>query len=234
MRSQLRNRLLAALPRKDLELLRPNLRAVDLPVRLVLEGRAKPIEYIYFLEAGIASVVAVQSHQTQVEVGLIGFEGMTGLPVILGNHQTPNTTYMQVSGEGLRIPSAEVRKAVTKSSGLHKTLLKFAQAFIVQTSHTAIANAHARLEERLARWILMAHDRVGKPTIPLTHEFLSLMLGVRRAGVTETLHALSSQGLIKPARGQITVVDRHGLELSAGDSYGVPEAEYRRLFPRSV
>jgi CRP-like cAMP-binding protein len=234
MRSQPRNRLLAALSRKELELLRPHLRAIDLPLRFVLEARAKPIEHVYFIEAGVASVVAVQSHQTQVEVGLIGFEGMSGLPVILGDHQTPNTTYMQVGGEGVRISSDALRKAAAKSAGLHRTLLKFAQAFIVQTSHTAIANAHARLEERLARWILMAHDRVVNATIPLTHEFLSLMLGVRRAGVTETLQTLSKQGLIKASRGEITVLDRQGLELSAGDSYGVPEAEYRRLFPRSA
>src|SRR3954451_17078436 len=229
---QTRNRLLSYLSAKDFEALRPNLKPVDLPLRLMLEKPAEPIEHVFFPEAGIASVVAVQSHQTRVEVGLIGPEGMTGLPVVLGDQQTPNTTYMQVAGEGLRISSDAFRKATAKSQTMQKTLLKFVQAFLVQTSHTAIANAHARLDERLARWILMAHDRVARPTIPLTHEFLALMLGVRRAGVTESLQVLVRQGLVKSARGEITVLDREGLEHSAGDSYGVPEAEYRRLFSR--
>jgi CRP-like cAMP-binding protein len=230
---QTRNRLLALLTPKDFELLRPNLKTIDLPVRFPLEKPATPIEHVYFLESGIASVVAVQSHDTRVEVGLIGSEGMTGLPVVLGDQQTPNTTYMQVAGHGLRISSDAVRKAAAKSAAIQRTLLKFVQAFLVQTSHTAIANAHARLDERLARWILMAHDRVGAATIPLTHEFLALMLGVRRAGVTESLQVLVKQGLIKSARGEITVLDRERLEESAGDSYGVPEGEYRRLFSRA-
>jgi CRP-like cAMP-binding protein len=227
---QTRNRLLSYLSAKDFEALRPNLKPVDLPLRLMLERPAEPIEHVFFPETGIASVVAVQSHQTKVEVGLIGNEGMTGLPVILGDHQTPNTTYMQVAGQGVRISAEALRTAVDQNAGLQKTFLKFVQTFLVQTSHTAIANAHARLDERLARWILMAHDRCAEPTIPLTHEFLSLMLAVRRAGVTEALHVLVKQGLVKSARGEITVLDRDALELTAGDSYGVPEAEYRRLF----
>jgi CRP-like cAMP-binding protein len=227
---QTRNRLLSYLSAKDFEALRPNLKPVDLPLRLMLERPAEPIEHVFFPETGIASVVAVQSHQTKVEVGLIGTEGMTGLPVILGDHQTPNTTYMQVAGQGVRISAEALRTAVDQNAGLQKTFLKFVQTFLVQTSHTAIANAHARLDERLARWILMAHDRCAEPTIPLTHEFLSLMLAVRRAGVTEALHVLVKQGLVKSARGEITVLDRDALELTAGDSYGVPEAEYRRLF----
>jgi CRP-like cAMP-binding protein len=107
--------------------------------------------------------------------------------------------------------------------------LKYVQAFGVQTSHTAICNAQARLDVRLARWILMAHDRIGDDTLPLTHEFLSLMLGVRRPGVTDALNALRKLGLISHRRGQIMVKNRNGLERTAGDSYGIPEAEYRRL-----
>jgi CRP-like cAMP-binding protein len=108
-------------------------------------------------------------------------------------------------------------------------LLKFVQAFGVQTTHTAVSNAQSRLDVRLARWLLMAHDRIGEDTLTLTHEFLSLMLGARRPGVTEALHALRKQGLISYARGRITVKDRKGLERAAGEAYGTPEAEYRRL-----
>ena len=116
-----------------------------------------------------------------------------------------------------------------ESETLHRLLLKYIQTFMVQTAHTAIANAHAKLPERLSRWILMAQDRVGGDDLALTHEFLALMLGVRRPGVTETLQVLSRKRLIKTGRGRILVLDRKGLERSAGGYYGVPEQEYRRL-----
>jgi len=181
------------------------------------------------MDSGIASVVAVQSNQTRVEVGLVGCEGMTGTSVVLGNDRSPHSTYIQVAGEAQRITAGELRKAIKASESLHGLLLKYVQTFMVQTAHTAIANARARLDARLARWILMAHDRVRANKLPLTHEFLSLMLGVRRAGVTEALHSLSSQKLIDAGRGQIVVLNRKGIERSAGGAYGQPEAEYRRL-----
>jgi CRP-like cAMP-binding protein len=166
---------------------------------------------------------------TQVEAGLIGREGMSGLTIVLGDHRSPHSTYMQAAGEGQRISAVELRKAMQQSGSLHGSLLKYVQVFMTQTAHTAIANARAKLEERLARWILMADDRLDGKSLPLTHEFLSLMLGVRRAGVTEALHALEAQKLIQPARGEIVVLNRKGIERKAGASYGVPEAEYRRL-----
>jgi CRP-like cAMP-binding protein len=224
-----RNRLLAMLAPKDLALLRPSLEQTKLPLRFDLEKPNKRIENVFFIEAGIASVVAIQSDRTRVEVGLIGREGMSGISILLGNHQDANSTYMQVGGEGQRIATDDLRRALKTSATLHASLLKYVQAFLVQTSHTAIANARAKLEERLSRWILMAHDRVGAETLLLTHEFLALMLGVRRAGVTEALHILTMRGLIEASRGQIIVRNRKALERSAGESYGVPEAEYRRL-----
>jgi CRP-like cAMP-binding protein len=127
------------------------------------------------------------------------------------------------------MPATELRTAIQTSLSLRESLLKFVQAFGVQTTHTAICNAQSRLDVRLARWLLMAHDRIGNDTLPLTHEFLSLMLGVRRPGVTETLHALRKQGLISYGRGQITVKDREGMERAADEAYGTPEVEYRRL-----
>jgi CRP-like cAMP-binding protein len=224
-----RNLLLASLSPADLGSLLPHLGPVDLPLRHVLEKPDKRVDAVYFPEAGFASVVAVQGKGTQVEVGLIGREGMSGLTIVLGNHRSPHSTYMQAAGEGQRIGTGELRKAMQQSASLHGSLLKYVQVFMTQTAHTAIANARAKLEERLARWILMADDRLDGKILPLTHEFLSLMLGVRRAGVTEALHALEAQNLIQPARGEIVVLNRKGIERKAGDSYGVPEAEYRRL-----
>jgi CRP-like cAMP-binding protein len=122
-----------------------------------------------------------------------------------------------------------MRKAIRASESLRDLLLKYVQAFGVQTTHSAISNAHSKLDRRLARWLLMAHDRIGTDIMPLTHDFLSLMLAVRRAGVTDTLAQLTKEGLISHVRGNITVKDRKALERRAGDSYGIPESEYRRL-----
>jgi len=224
-----RNRLLARLAPKDLAVLRPHLAPIDLPLRTVLEKPGRTIDYVYFPESGIASVVATQANDIRVEVGLIGCEGMTGLAILLGDRQTPNTTYMQLAGAGQRMTADALRSVMARNAGLQAVMLKYVQAFLIQVSHTAISNAHGHIDERLARWILMAHDRVSGATVLLTHEFLSLMLAVRRAGVTEALKTLVTQGLINSARGSITVLDRKGLEMSAGESYGVPESEYRRL-----
>lgn len=223
------NRLLASLSTGDFDLLEPHLESVTLGLRKHLERPNRRIEAAYFPEAGFASVVAVQSKGKQVEVGLIGREGMTGLPIVFGNHRSPHATYIQAPGTGKCIAATELRKATQASVSLRDSLLKFAQAFGVQTTHTAVSNVQSRLDVRLARWLLMAHDRIGDDTLPLTHEFLSLMLGVRRAGVTEALHALRERGLISYGRGQIALKDRKGLERAAGEAYGVPESEYRRL-----
>jgi CRP-like cAMP-binding protein len=223
------NRLLNSLSAADFRLLRPSLEPVALALRQVLETPNKRIDDVYFIGSGFASVVAIQANQVKAEVGLIGREGMTGLPVVLGNHLSPQSTFIQAAGSGQRIDAIVLRKAINSSPSLHAALLRYVQAFLVQTTHTAVANACAKLDQRLARWILMADDRVDGNSLPLTHEFLSLMLGVRRAGVTEALHALESKGLIRSSRGAIVVRNRKGIERSAGGTYGVPEKELRRL-----
>jgi CRP-like cAMP-binding protein len=224
-----RNRLLAALSPADYRLLKHQLEFVSLPVRHDIEKPHKRIEGVFFMETGIASVVAIQGKDTRVEVGLIGCEGMTGSAVVLGTNQSPNSTYIQVAGEAQRIASQDLRNTMQASDTMQAVFLKYVHVFAMQTAHTAISNARARIGERLARWLLMGHDRIRGNLLPLTHEFLALMLGVRRAGVTEALHELESKALIRSARGQITVLDRKGLERLAGTYYGVPEAEFHRL-----
>jgi CRP-like cAMP-binding protein len=224
-----RNRLLAALSPTDLALLQPHLRSLVVAVRHEIERPNRRIDVVFFMDAGIASVVAVQADETQVEVGLVGPEGMTGTAVVLGANQSPHSTYIQVAGEAQWIRADELRKAMRRSDSLHAMLLKYVQVFMIQTTHTAIANARAQIDRRLARWILMAHDRTGNKLLPLTHEFLALMLGVRRPGVTEALQSLKRQKLIVTGRNQIVVLNRNGIEKVAGHSYGVPEKEYRRL-----
>jgi CRP-like cAMP-binding protein len=224
-----RNQLLAAMSADDLALLQPHLEPVTMALLKDLERPNKQIEDVYFMDAGIASVVAVQAKGERIEAGLIGREGMSGTAVVLGGDQSPHATYIQVAGEAQRITVKDLCKAMDKSESLRRLLLKFVQVFMVQTSHTAIANARSRIDQRLARWILMAHDRTGDDTLPLTHEFLSLMLGVRRAGVTEALQSLKRRKLIGTGRNNIVVFNREGILQTAGPCYGVPEKEYRRL-----
>jgi CRP-like cAMP-binding protein len=227
--AQHRNRLLAALSSADLALLEPALEPVALERRFVLETPNKSVENIYFMESGVASVVAVNGRGERIEVGLIGCEGMSGVTVVMGNHRSPHSTYMQIAGEARVISAAALRKSLAKSASLQTLLLHFAQVVMTQCAQTAVANGRAKLDERLARWILMAHDRMTDDDVPLTHEFLGVMLGVRRASVTVALDGFKKRDLINARRGGITVLNRKAMEKIASSFYGVPEAEYRRL-----
>jgi CRP-like cAMP-binding protein len=201
---------------------------VELPVRTKLEQPLKAIENVYFVSDAIASVVAKYPDK-DIEIGLVGCEGMTGTAIILGANSSSHSTYIQVAGKGHQISADKFRHCMSESQTLRPWLLKYVHAFAVQTAHTAVANVRANIAERLARWLLMSHDRVPGNNMALTHEFLSTMLATRRAGVTEALHVLLEKGFIGAERGHITVIDRKGLEAEAGIYYGKPEAEYRRL-----
>jgi CRP-like cAMP-binding protein len=228
-RAGFRNRLLHRINLGDWDLIGPHLETVTLKERQVIEIPTRPITHAYFLETGVASVVAVDAEDHRIEVGVIGFEGITGVPLIMGDTRAQHSTYMQIGGSGHRIPAEALCSAMSKSDGLRSLLLKSAQAFMIQTAHTALANGRAKLEQRLARWLLMAHDRMTKDAVPLTHEFLSIMLGVRRAGVTVAIHGFERRGLVTTRRGQLTLVNRAGIEQIAGSFYGTPEAELKRL-----
>ncbi|MBN9587692.1 MAG: Crp/Fnr family transcriptional regulator [Alphaproteobacteria bacterium] len=212
------------------DLIGPHLESVQLKERQVIEVPHKPITHSYFLESGVASVVAVDSEDHRIEVGVIGFEGMTGVPLIMGDDRAQHSTYMQIGGAGHRIAQEPLCQAIAGSEAMRALMLKWAQGFMIQTAHTALANGRAKLEQRLARWLLMAHDRLTTNAVPLTHEFLAVMLGVRRAGVTVAIHSFERRGFVTTRRGQLTMVDRAGIEQVAGSFYGTPEAELKRLF----
>lgn len=224
------NRILAQLAREDFQRVRADLEAVDLPLRSSLEVRDKRVRYIYFIESGFASVVANTAANRTTEIAIIGREGMTGLSIVMGVDRTPHDTYMQHAGNGYRMPAEKLRQLMVESAQLHFDLLGRGHAYVLQTANTATANSHNNIEERLARWLLMAHDRLDGDTLSLTHEFLGIMLSVRRVGVTVALGALAGEGLIRTRRGAITIVDRKGLEKRSNGAYGVTEAEYHRLF----
>jgi CRP-like cAMP-binding protein len=218
------NKLLARLTRADADLLEPHLEQVELPVRKQLQAAKRRVDRVYFLESGIASIVANGGHP--IEVGMIGREGMTGASLLLGqDNRAPHQTYMQVAGRGLCLPAEHLRAAITRSTALHLVLLGYVHEFLTQTTHTALANGRSKIEERLARWLLMAHDRIDGDEIKLTHEFLSIMLGVRRSGVTTALHELERRGLIAQRRSFVTVVDRAGLREHSNGTYYPPEEQ---------
>ena len=226
------NRILGNLAQPERELLEPHLKPVALKFRQRLEAANRRIESICFIDAGLATVVALgRLERRQAEIAVIGREGMTGVAVILGAEHSRHDTFVQVEGHGRCIGACVLRGLMEKSPRLRACLLRYAHVIAVQTGHTALANAQGNIEERLARWLLMAHDRLGDE-LYLTHELLSVVLGVRRAGVTAALHQLERSGLIATTRGCVTVCDRQGLEESANGLYGVPEAEFKRLFHR--
>ena len=223
------NRFLASLAANDLALLKPHLQPVVLKFRQRLEVARKPILSAYFLDTGLASVIANGGRDRQVEAIILGNEGFTGISLILGVDRSPNETVMQAAGAGHSISAGDLHNASEQSSVLRLRLLHFAHVALMQVSQTALANAQGKIEERLSRWLLMAHDRVETDAIMLTHEFLALMLGVRRAGVTIALQELEASALISTSRGVVNVLDRVGLEIRANGFYGVPEKEYERL-----
>jgi len=224
------NRILSRLSEADFALLEPHLAAVDLPLRKQLEVSRRPIEHVYFPDSGILSVVANGDNKQNIEVGVIGREGMTGLAIVMGTDRTPHQTFVQSAGRGWRIGSGDLREAIRECRSLHQRFLLYAHAFLMQTGYTAMANGRSKIEDRLARWLLMAHDRIDGDTVYLTHEFLSIMLGVRRPGVTHALNLLERAGLIDARRGSITIIDREGLEEGSNGAYGTPEAEFHRHF----
>jgi CRP-like cAMP-binding protein len=210
-------------------LLEPHLEPVELALRQGLEAHNRPILHAYFLESGIASVVANGPPEHTIEVALIGREGMTGLPIVLGTDRSPYETYIQVDGTGHRLPADALRTALEESASFRQVCLQFVHVFMIQAAHTALANGRAKLEERLARWLLMAHDRTDGDELDVTHEFLSIMLGVRRPGVTVALNTLEARGLVRGERATVVILDRKGLIEMTNGFYGAPEAEARRL-----
>lgn len=230
--ASVRNRILAGFSADDLGLLQPYLQPVSFQPRDMMLEAQRPISHVTFIERGIASGLA-DTVEGRIGVGMVGPEGLVGLPVVLGVDRSPHAYMVQAAGHGLRITSQHVRAAMGQSPSLQARLLRYTHVLIVQKAQTAFANAGFSIEARLARWILMTHDRTEGDELTLTHEFLSMMLGVRRPGVTVAVQILEGNRLIRATRGRIAVLDRAGLEAVADDSYGVAEAEYDSAMVRS-
>ncbi|WP_264051611.1 Crp/Fnr family transcriptional regulator [Methylobacterium flocculans] len=231
--SGVRNRLLQRMSVDDYALLQPCLKLLPTRMRQTLIRPYEPVTQLFFPEVGYTSVVADVAG-SRIEVGVIGREGLVGLsPVLLDSVSAPYHEFVQCPGEVLVVSTAHFRAAVDRSSTLRTLMLRYLQTTLIQARHTAYANAAYTIDVRLARWLLICHDRLDGDDIPVTHEFLSIMLGVRRSGATLAVQTLESNLLIKARRGCITVLNREGLVALADGCYGVPEAEYARLIEGS-
>jgi CRP-like cAMP-binding protein len=227
--SQAANILLNTMDPADYALLEPHLHRIELPVRLQLHAAGQRIDKVYFPEDGIISIVAVTLDGKPCEVGLFGREGMSETATVMGTDHSPHEAYVQVVGiSALRLSTKILDAAMATSPTLRLHLLKYVQAMVIQLS-TSIAASGQIIEQRLARWLLMCHDRVDDNEVPITHEFIGMMLGVRRAGVTGAMNSLAEKHLITPRRGTVRIDDRPGLERLAAGGYGLAEAEYERL-----
>ncbi|MFC4168905.1 Crp/Fnr family transcriptional regulator [Teichococcus aestuarii] len=225
-----RNRLLAALPPESLARLRPRLTLVEMPLRRTLHEPEAPIKTVYFHETGWSSMLAILENGDGAEVGLIGFEGVIGLSVLLGGETDDLEALIQGPGTAFSLNAEDLRQAMEEDPALRRLLLRFVLAFLGQVTRTGACNGRHHTDQRLARWLLMAHDRSEGDEFPITHEFLAMMLGVRRAGVTVAAGALQRAQFIRYERGRITVLDRPGLESAACECYGVTRRAYDRLF----
>ncbi len=230
--ARLRNRLLANLSPDDFGRVRGHLTRIVVDAHDVLIEPGCAIERVYFPESGLVAYVSPGDVAT--EVGIVGREGFVGTSLTLGVDRVPLGASGEIAGEGFAIETSALMGAVESSASLRAALARFTHVLMMQTVSTVYANAHFTVEQRLARWLLMTHDRVDGDDLRLTHDFLAMMLCVRRPGVTVATHVLEGVGAIRAKRALITVLDRDKLTQIAGEGYGLAEAEYDRLLQPKI
>ncbi|MDZ4876468.1 MAG: hypothetical protein CLLPBCKN_005888 [Chroococcidiopsis cubana SAG 39.79] len=228
------NQLLASLPREEYERLVANMELVPLTFKQVLYAPNESIQYVYFPKSGVVSLLTLMEDGTAVEVGTVGNEGMVGLPVFLGSNKIPGQALAQIPGEAWRMRVDVFKDKVIPGSALHDLLQRYTQALFNLISQIAACNRIHSVEERFCRWLLMTQDRVGSDEFPLTQEFLSQMLGVRRPTVSLSASVLQKAGLIRYVRGKMTILDREGLEASSCECYMIIKSEFERLLGSNV
>lgn len=225
-----RNKLLAALPESELARLMPKLERIPFEIRDLLFDYDAPIEYVYFVETGVASVVGVMSDGTAIETATIGNEGMVGLSLFHGVNRVASQGFCQVPGEALRMTADDFRVEIANGTSTLVTLLgRYTEALFAQVGQSSACNRLHSSHHRCARWLLQTHDRVGEDTFPLTHQFLAQMLGVRRATVSEAAGALQERGIIEYRMGVIRILDRAALEEASCECYAIIKREFDRL-----
>jgi CRP-like cAMP-binding protein len=225
----LQNDLLAALPAGDYQRILPELEFVALPLGLSLYESGGRLEYVYFVTAGIVSLLYVMEDGASAEIAITGCEGMVGISLFMGGETTPSRAVVQCGGHAYRLPASVLMREFDRGGELQHLLLRFTQALITQMAQTAVCNRHHSIEQQLCRWLLLSMDRLPTNELVMTQELISNMLGVRREGVTEAAGTLQQAGLIRYQRGRITMLDRPGLERRVCECYAVVKRETERL-----
>jgi CRP-like cAMP-binding protein len=223
------NRLLSLLSDSDYERLRPHLSPVVFDYKKSLYEASRRIEHVYFPIDGVASLVITTADGAGAEVGTIGNEGMVGLPICLGDDEAPSSVYVQVPGTALKLDARIFRGELGASRKLNLVMLRYAHAFFNQVAQSAACAHLHRVEQRCCRWLLMTRDRMPSGDFLLTHEFLGMMLGVRRTTVTDVMGSLQKEGLIRYRRGHVTILDQEALQQRACECYDISKVEFDRL-----
>ena len=233
-RKPYKNRILASLSKAEISRLAPHLSPLNLPIGTTLLDPGEEIAFAYFLESGLASVVVSMADGMTVETGITGNEGVVGIPVLLGTKSMPTRTFIQIAGTGYRIKGQRLSEEFEKPGTLRKEMNRYFQAHLVQTGQTAACNRLHDIAERLARWLLMCHDRMDSDSFEITHEFLGHMLGTPRTTVTLAAGMLQKAGLIDYSRGRVHIQNRKGLEKASCECYKTIRDEFDRLGISSV
>jgi CRP-like cAMP-binding protein len=206
-----------------------HLEPVRFDLRLVLHEPEQRMQYAYFPETGMVSVVSIMNDGRSIEVGTIGREGMTGACILLSADRPPYQYFIQLAGNGYRIKAALLKVEAEQNLELRTLMFRYQAAFLTQTMQAAACNGLHNIQQRCCRWLLMSHDRTDSDSVALTHEFLGLMLGVRRASVSDVLKPLQARGWIRSQRGEIAVLNRKGLETGSCECYGMIQKQYAEL-----
>ena len=226
-----KNQLLAALPTAEWQRWLPQLESVDLPLGQVLYESGSTLSHVYFPTTAIVSLLYVMENGASAEIAMVGNEGIVGISLFMGGESTSSRAVVQSAGQGFRLKAQSVKEEFNRAGPVLHLLLRYTQALITQMAQTAVCNRHHTLDQQLCRWLLLSMDRLEGNELVMTQELMANMLGVRREGVTEGAIKLQQTGLIRYARGHITVLDREGLEARTCECYAVVKKEYDRLLP---
>ena len=226
------NHLLASLPSAEWERWRPQLEWADMPLGQVLYESGRTLSHVYFPTTAIVSLLYVMEDGASAEIAVVGNEGIVGISLFMGGESTPSRAVVQSAGQGFRLRAVTIKEEFNRAGPVMHLLLRYTQALITQMAQTAVCNRHHSLDQQLCRWLLLSLDRLDAPNLVMTQELIANMLGVRREGVTEAALKLQRLGLIRYARGRISVLDRRGLEARTCECYEVVRREYDRLLPR--
>jgi CRP-like cAMP-binding protein len=227
-----RNRLLAVLPKPECDRWLPLLEPVELRLGQVLHESGETLNHVYFPTTAVVSLLYVMANGAAAEIAVVGDDGIVGVPLFMGGESTPSRAVVQSAGRAFRLKAQQLMDEFNKNGPLLHLLLRYTQALITQMAQTAVCNRHHSLDQQLCRWLLLSLDRLEGCELVMTQELIANMLGVRREGVTEAATKLQLAGVIRYARGHITVLDRAGLEQRTCECYAVVRREYERLLPR--